>query len=628
MNFFERQAAARRASTRLVVLFALAVAGIVAAVNLAAWMVVPTWRMLAFATGVTLITILFGSLYRIASLGSGGEPIAQQLGGTRVAEDTSDPALRRLRNVVEEIAIASGVPVPKVYVLDHEAGINAFAAGYSPADAVVAVTRGALDRLNRDELQGVIAHEFSHILNGDMRLNIRLIGVLFGILMIGLIGRKILEHGRFGGRAKNVGVILIAAMVALAIGYIGLFCGRMIKAGVSRTRERLADASAVQFTRQTQGLAGALKKIGGLEDGSRLNQRADAEEVSHMLFGDGIGFSGLFATHPPLLERIRELEPSFAGEQLERLRKGWQAAPPNGMQEDIVMGLDGDSGSRLPAAGQELAVTPPMVAAQVAMPAADDYKRADSIVGAIPDALRDLASQRDTVMPLLLGMLLADDETVLALQHVEISTRLGQDTAAQAIRIHQQLTADLHPMLRLPLAALAFPVLRMRPRPQLETFLDTVHAAVHADGDVSLFEYCLGRLLTVQVRESLDPARYARFGRRKPGNVRTEFATLLSVVAQAGHNDEASAKRAYLAGLQRVLPRDHLPYAPPANGVLALDEVWAPLDALDPLAKQAMVEAVTAAVSHDGRVSVAEAELLRTICGVLHCPLPPMLECG
>ena len=628
MNFFERQAAARRTSSRLVLLFALAVLGIMLAVDVVVWLVTQSTGMVLFASVATLGVIALGSLYRIASLGGGGEPVAQQMGGTLVPEDTHDPSLRRLRNVVEEISIASGVPVPRLYVLEHEAGINAFAAGYTTSDAVVAVTRGALDRLNRDELQGVIAHEFSHILNGDMRLNIRLIGVLFGILMIGLIGRKILEHGRFGGRAKNVGVILIAAMVALAIGYIGLFCGRMIKAGVSRTRERLADASAVQFTRQTQGLAGALKKIGGLEDGSRLNQRADAEEVSHMLFGDGIGFSGLFATHPPLLERIRELEPSFAGEQLERLRKGWQAAPPNGMQEDIVMGLDGDSGSRLPAAGQELAVTPPMVAAQVAMPAADDYKRADSIAGAIPDALRDLASQRDTVMPLLLGMLLADDETVLALQHVEISTRLGQDTAAQAIRIHQQLTADLHPMLRLPLAALAFPVLRMRPRPQLETFLDTVHAAVHADGDVSLFEYCLGRLLTVQVRESLDPARYARFGRRKPGNVRNEFATLLSVVAQAGHNDEASAKRAYLAGLQRVLPRDHLPYAPPANGVLALDEVWAPLDALDPLAKQAMVEAVTAAVSHDGRVSVAEAELLRTICGVLHCPLPPLLERG
>lgn len=626
MNFFERQAAARRASTRLVVLFALAVAGIVAAVNLAAWMVVPTWRMLAFATGVTLITILFGSLYRIASLGSGGEPIAQQLGGTRVAEDTSDPALRRLRNVVEEIAIASGVPVPKVYVLDHEAGINAFAAGYSPADAVVAVTRGALDRLNRDELQGVIAHEFSHILNGDMRLNIRLIGVLFGILMIGLIGRKILEHGRFGDRRGNAGALVLAALVAMVIGYIGLFCGRMIKAGVSRSRERLADASAVQFTRQTHGLAGALKKIGGLDEGSQLSHRSDAEEVSHMLFGDGVGFSSLFATHPPLLERIQALEPRFDGKQLQRLQARWQASPPDGLQEDIALGLDGNRESRLPAATQQMQVDPPAVAAQVATPAADDYLRADSIVGAIPDALRGLAAGRDTVMPLLLGLLLADDEALAARQQAEIAARLDDATGAHAQRIHRQLIADLHPMLRLPLAALAFPVLRQRPRPQLDAFLDAVHAVVHADGEVSLFEYCLARLLQVQVREALDPARYARFGRRKPGSVRREFATLLAVVAQAGHADAASAQRAYLAGLQRVLPRDHLPYAPPASGVQALDRVWEPLDALDPLAKQVMVEAITDAIRHDGRISVAEAELLRTVCAVLHCPLPPVLD--
>ena len=626
MNFFERQAASRRASSRLVLLFALAVVGIVAAVNLAAWMVVPTWRMLAFATGVTLVTILFGSLYRIASLGSGGEPIAQQLGGTRVAEDTRDPALRRLRNVVEEIAIASGVPVPKVYVLDQEAGINAFAAGYSPSDAVVAVTRGALDRLNRDELQGVIAHEFSHILNGDMRLNIRLIGVLFGILMIGLIGRKILEHGRFGGRRGNVGALVLAALVAMVIGYIGLFCGRMIKAGVSRSRERLADASAVQFTRQTHGLAGALKKIGGLDEGSQLSHRSDAEEVSHMLFGDGVGLSRLFATHPPLLERIQALEPRFDGKQLQRLQSRWQASPPDGLQEDIALGLDGHAGSRLPGATQQLRVDPPAVAAQVAAPAADDYLRADSIVVAIPDALRELATGRGTVMPLMFALLLSDSHGLAARQQTEISTRLGEPTAAEAHRIHRQLITDLHPMLRLPLAALAFPLLRQHPRPQLDAFLDAVHAVVHADGEVSLFEYCLARLLHVQVREALDPARYARFGRRKPGSVRREFATLLAVVAQAGHADAASAQRAYLAGLQRVLPRDHLPYAPPAEGVQALDVVWEPLDALDPLAKQMLVEAITDAISHDGRISVAESELLRTICGVLHCPLPPVLE--
>ena len=628
MNFFERQAAARRTSSRLVLLFALAVLGIMLAVDVVVWLVTQSTGMVLFASVATLGVIALGSLYRIASLGGGGEPVAQQMGGTLVPEDTHDPALRRLRNVVEEISIASGVPVPKLYVLEHEAGINAFAAGYTTSDAVVAVTRGALDRLNRDELQGVIAHEFSHILNGDMRLNIRLIGVLFGILMIGLIGRKILEHGRFvsRGRDNSGAALLAAALVAMAVGYIGLFFGRRIKAGVSRSRERLADASAVQFTRQTQGLAGALKKIGGLQEGARLNDRSDAEEVSHMLFGDGVGFSGLFATHPPLLERIRALEPGFGGEQLKHLQAQWRAAPPDGLQEDIAMGLDGHVGSRLPSASRQLAVSAPVVAAQVATPAADDYQRADSIVGAIPDALRDLAAGRDTVMPLLLALLLAGDEALAARQQAEIAARLDADTGLQAQRIHQQLTADLHPMLRLPLAALAFPVLRQRPRPRLDAFLDAVDAVVHADGDVSLFEYCLAQLLRVHVREALDPARYARFGRRKPGSVRREFATLLALVAQAGHQDDASAQRAYLAGLQRVLPRDHLPYAPPAGGVQALDAVWEPLDALDPLAKQAMVEAITAAIAHDGRVSVAESELLRTLCGVLHCPLPPVLE--
>ncbi|HOU64895.1 MAG TPA: M48 family metallopeptidase [Thermomonas sp.] len=633
MNFFEQQAVARRTSARLVFLMAVAIAGIVLAVDAVVWVATQSPELVLFATVSSVAVIALGSLYRIASLGGGGEPVAQQLGGTLVPENTTEPGLRRLRNVVEEIAIASGVPVPKVYVLEHEAGINAFAAGYSTSDAVIAVTRGALDRLNRDELQGVVAHEFSHILNGDMRLNIRLVGVLFGILMIGLIGRKILEHGRFGGRGKNIGAILVAALVAMLIGYVGLFFGRMIKAGVSRTREKLADASAVQFTRQTQGLSGALKKIGGLHDGSRLNQRSDAEEVSHMLFGDGVGFDQLFAgklfaTHPPLLERIRALEPGFNDDAMARLQAQWRASPPDGMQEDVALGLGGGSGARLPGATQALSVTPPMVAAQVAAPGADDYRRADSIVIAIPDALRDLARQRESVMPLLLGLLLAGDEALAERQRVDIAARLGGEVADHAVRIHQQLTADLHPMLRLPLAGLAFPVLRLRPRPQLDAFMDTVQAVVHADGQVSLFEYCLGRLLTVQVRESLDPSRYARFGRRKPGNVRKEFASLLAVVAQAGHEDRASAQHAYLAGLQRVLPRDHLPYVPPANGVLALDAVWEPLDALDPLAKQAMVEAVTAAVSHDGRVSVAESELLRTICAVLHCPLPPMLERG
>ncbi|MEO6264515.1 MAG: M48 family metallopeptidase [Luteimonas sp.] len=637
MNFFEHQAAARRTSARLVVLFALAVAGIVVAVDFATWVAYggsagkepgEVGALLVFSTFATLAIIGLGSLYRIASLRGGGEPVALQFGGVPVPEDTTDFNLRRLRNVIEEIAIASGVPVPKIYVLEHEAAINAFAAGYSPSDAVVAVTRGALDRLNRDELQGVIAHEFSHILNGDMRLNIRLIGVLFGILMLGLIGRKVLQFGGRGRNSKGAGAVLAAALIAMVVGYIGLFFGRMIKASVSRTRESLADASAVQFTRQTQGLAGALKKIGGIGEGSRLNDRGDAEEVSHMLFGDGVGFSGLFATHPPLLERIQALEPSFRADQLDELTHRWLASPPNGLEEDARLGLDAGSGARLPNANTEWNVTPPMVVAQVAQPAADDYRRADAIVATIPASLRALAAQREAVMPLLLGLLLDGDHTLAGIQGTEIAARLGQPVAAQAAQLHRQAIDELHPMLRLPLAALAFPVLRLRPRPELDSFLDTVHAVINADGHVSLFEYCLGRLLQAQVRESLDPARHARFGRRKLNEVRSEIATLLCVVAQAGNGDPADAQRAYLAGIQRVLPRDHLPYLPRAGGVLVLDEVWELLDALDPLAKQALVEGITAAISHDGRVNVAEAELLRTICGVLHCPLPPMLERG
>ena len=283
MNFFEHQAAARRMSSRLLLLFALAVAGIVAAVDAVAWLLTGSVQVVAFTSVATLAVIGFGSMYRIASLRGGGDAVALQMGGVPVPEDATDLNLRRLRNVVDEIASASGVPVPRVYVLEHEAAINAFAAGYSSSDAVVAVTRGALDRLNRDELQGVVAHEFSHILNGDMRLNIRLVGVLFGILMIGLIGRKILAPGRFGGRGKGAGGVLGVALVAIVVGYIGLFFGRMIKAGVSRSREVLADASAVQFTRQAQGLAGALKKIGGLHEGARLNDRGDAAAVSSLV---------------------------------------------------------------------------------------------------------------------------------------------------------------------------------------------------------------------------------------------------------------------------------------------------------------------------------------------------------
>ena len=644
MNFFERQDQARRQSRRLIVLFALAVAGIVLAVDLVFLLVFgglgreETPRA-SLAVGLVLSTLLslgiigVASLYRMASLRSGGAAVATQLGGTPVPEDSRDFHYRRLRNVVEEIAIASGVPVPQIFVLEQEAGINAFAAGYSPDDAAVAVTRGALDRLNRDELQGVIAHEFSHILNGDMRLNIRLMGVLFGILVLAVIGRKVLQHGRGGRSSRGAAGVLLAALGLVVVGYIGLFFGRLIKAGVSRQREFLADASAVQFTRQTRGLAGALKKIGGLEEGSRLASH-DTEEVAHMLFGDGIGYSRLFATHPPLLARIQALEPGFKPQALEDLAARWQMHPPSGLDEDIALGLVGPDGARPPAAGTppplpddaaRVEVTPPAVVAQVAHPAGDDYQHAGRLLQALPETLRDAAQEREEALPLLLGLLLAPPGEVRDRQMFELAARHDERLSRQAVDYADRLV-ELPRSLQLPLAAMAMPALRKRPRPELERFMDTCFALSHADGRIDLFEYCLGRLLRIQVFGALEPARAWVPGKRRLMSVTAPALDLLSVLAQAGHADEVEARRAFLAGVHRAFPRLDAPYRPPRDWQRALDEAWPVLDQVEPLGKELLLEALVAAAGHDGRINIAEAELLRAICASLHCPLPPLLE--
>lgn len=314
----------------MIVLFTLAVIAIVLAVDAVVYLVLgilgaasqepaePRVDVLVFTTLGALLVIGLSSAYRISSLRRGGAVVARQLGGTPVHATPKEFAYQRLRNVVEEIAIASGVPVPEIFVLEDETAINAFAAGYTPADAAITVTRGCLDKLTREELQGVIAHEFSHVLNGDMRLNIRLIGVAFGILAIAVMGRVIMRGASRSGRRKDGRLVLIG-LGLLVVGYIGVFFARLIKASISRQREFLADASAVQFTRQTEGIAGALKKIGVLASGSELKSH-DGEEVAHMLFGDGVGYSALFATHPPLIQRIKRLQPGFDPVRWCRLR--------------------------------------------------------------------------------------------------------------------------------------------------------------------------------------------------------------------------------------------------------------------------------------------------------------------
>jgi Zn-dependent protease with chaperone function len=354
VNFFVAQDKARQASRRLIAAYIVAtiliVAGITAIVGFALYTFTDTGygyapgEFVRNNTGILIATallttlfILGASMFKTSVLSSGGGAVATQLGGTLVPADVQDPLRRRLRNVVEEMAIASGVPVPEIYVLEEESGINAFAAGYTPSDAAVAVTRGTLELLDRDELQGVIAHEFSHILNGDMRLNIRLMGVLFGIMVLGLIGRLIVRGGYHASivssrRDRGTPVVLVIGLGLAILGGIGMFFARVIKAGVSRQREFLADASAVQFTRQSAGIANALKKIGGYSEGS-LIQAADPEEVSHMLFGSGLKLSGMFATHPPLIKRIQALDPNFKESDFPRVDPRQQPMQATGAGE-------------------------------------------------------------------------------------------------------------------------------------------------------------------------------------------------------------------------------------------------------------------------------------------------------
>lgn len=632
MNFFERQEQARRQSGRLVILFALAVVAIVAAVNLVYLVMVGGFpdegsprHVLGGMLVVSITTVgIIGvaSMHRIASLSTGGAAVALQMGGTPVPEDSHDPHYRRLRNVVEEIAIASGVPVPQIFVLESEIGINAFAAGYAPGDAAIAVTRGALERLNRDELQGVVAHEFSHVLNGDMRLNIRLMGLLFGILALAIISRKVLLHSR--GSSRNAAPVILIALAVLVVGYVGQLFGRLIKAGISRQREFLADASAVQFTRQTKGLSGALKKIGGLQEGSKLASR-DTEEVAHMLFGDGVGYSSLFATHPPLLARIQALEPSFRPAAMADLSARWQMHPPSGLDEDLALGLDARAQPPLPGDRAELSVTPPAVVAQVGAPNTRDYERAGALVSAIPDTLRRAAHERDEVPALLFGLLMATPGKVRERQQFELSSRHDERLVRQALDYADRL-ADLPRILCLPLAAMAMPSLRRRPRVELEQFMDSCYALTHADGKVSLFEYSLGRLLSSHVSQLLDPAAASRPARHRLADASAQAIEVMAVLAQAGHDDPAAAMRAYLAGMARVFPRLNAPYRPPAEPLRALDDALPRLDEVEPRGKELLLEGLVAAVSHDGRICVAEAELLRAICATLHCPLPPMLE--
>jgi Zn-dependent protease with chaperone function len=562
-----------------------------------------------------LTVIATGTAYKVASLSAGGNAVARLLGGRPINTNTANLKQRQVLNVVEEMAIASGVPVPTVYLLEDEAGINAFAAGFSPTDAVVAVTQGTVDLLSRDELQGVIAHEFSHILNGDMRLNIRLMGVLHGILVIALIGYTILRGGRITTDRKGGSFpILLFALSLLAIGYVGVFFARLIKSAVSRQREFLADASAVQFTRNPGGIAGALKKIGGFAKGSKIKS-PKAEEASHFYFALGLVTAFEFlSTHPPLDERIRRIDPSFDGKfpKIEYPVIEYVEGPPPPPTTPIT--------------DAKLSVLPKELTDLVGKLTQAHIAYAAALVSALPNRVVDQVHEPSGARAVIFALLLSPDSETRRAQFGILNESKDPLVTRNTLEVSSQIE-KLPPQARLPLIDMALPALRRLSPEQHEAFRDLVRRLVMADEKCDLFEFTVLHIL----RRHLD--RY--FHNTPPPKVKyeslvpltDECSVLLSGLAQTGHSDDELTARAFADGAEE-LGDIGKKLSLRTRKECSLTAIWEALEKLvevTPKLKRQVLRACTAAVSHDQQVTIQEGELLRAIADTLDCPLPPFL---
>lgn len=593
MRFLEDQAAARRRTRLCLVLLALVVLVMALASAGLALVFLPR-KVIDYLggreatlvkTGLTFTGVIAAaSCWKVRQLARlGGQAVVRRLGALPL-DDQADPTTRQLHNVVAEMALAAGIPVPCLYLLPDEPAINAFISGYGPADATLCLTRGALHQLTRDELQGVVAHEFSHLLNGDMRLNLRLLGWLHGISLIADLGRE-LFFDRSSTTGRGSGSPLLGGLLGtllLVIGGCGLFFANLIQAAAARSRERLADASAVQFTRQPQGLANALKKIAAHPLQGRLYHRR-ARSVAHMVLGDS--GASWFATHPPVLERIQQLEPDFDEWQLERLRA----------EALLPMGVAHVAGNPAFAAPPPVSAAPPLAA--VATPA--PWRN-------IPETLQAFVRQPRQAAELLLAL--------------AASPSVADGGAGQ------RWADSLHPSLRLPVAQLTFPAIRQLPRPVLRQLLVDLKTGFAATPELDLSRYCLARIIQRQLIGSLAPGRQRLSGRRTLAQARVAVLTLYAVAAEQNHRDVQAARRAFMLAVASTFPGLHCAYEPPHPWRPALEGALARLGLLSIAARTLVLEGLLCLVKADERVQTSELELLRLYCTVLELPYPVLDE--
>jgi len=641
MDFFASQDAARRKTGLLLFYFTLAVFFIIAAIYAALTFIFvyqqsknglfdPSrlWNIDLFISvvSVTLIVVVSGSLYKIAVLRSGGARVAEMLGGKLIPAGSEDFLEKRLLNIVEEMAIASGVSVPPVYLMEEEKGINAFAAGFTTDDAVVGITRGALETLNREELQGVIAHEFSHILNGDMWLDLKLVGFLHGILLIALIGRSILRGSSRSRDSKNSGGAVLFGLVLLILGYIGVLFGKLIKSGVSRQREYLADASAVQFTRNPQGLAGALKKIGGLAAGSLIENKR-AEEISHMFFSNGLKASwvGAFSTHPPLVERITRLDPSFDGTFPKIVQKKLTAEGAEEIESKEMRPVDTiPKGTALALA--ILAADPANITRDIGTPVREHIEYARRLLDSLPQQVREAASDPFGARAVIYGLLLDKDDDIRGrqLQHLKLSADQPVFAATENI-LPFMLTLDDE--ARLPLMDLTLPSLRSMSLEQFRRFEENINSLVRIDKRISLFELTLEHVIVRRLEKTfLRPQRSVK-AIDSVQEVANEISAILSLLANIGHAEEngAQAFARAAATFKQQGPVFHFLTAKECQGI-KLNKVLDLLALLSPKVKQSLITASFQSLVHDKQITMKEAEFFRLLVYALDIPLPPWVK--
>ncbi|CAI2332177.1 M48 family metallopeptidase [Vibrio parahaemolyticus] len=617
MDFFHHQDTARQRTGLLVMLFTLAVlaiTGLVSVISIGIYFYftgepfttqsIISYCLLSFV-GVLLV-VSISSFIRLSELNAnGGCGVAESIGGKLISTDTSNAKHRQLLNVVEEMSIASGIPVPPVYVMAEEHGINAFAAGMSIDDAVIGVTQGALDAFSRDELQGVIAHEFSHILNGDMRLNTRLIGALFGITCIAHFGHLILDNSnstRHVSRSssdsnKGFAVIILIAIVCLVLGWLGTLFGNMIKAAISRQREFLADASAVQFTRNDQGIAGALKKIGSNVQGSTLNTKA-SDEMSHMMFGQSklSGFSGLFATHPPLDERIRRIEPNWDGSYAQHSH-----AQNTAFDNEQVSGFAVGGGSP---------------ASQSASPSEQLSETGQQLISQLPPELVDIA--REPYSARFVAFALIFDGSDIQREMIKSYVPLASQST-----LLPWLDYDLPLHLRFPLLELALPALKSLSEAQKISLCKVLRELSETDNQYSLAEWCVINLLEKQLLASFGFIKQHKTLKQLEESV----FWLLRELAWVSHSQADKAQRAYHCALAHLgFPEVTLE---PANSNWHLSRAALELLLqLKPKDRRMFVKACRLAIESDGEITVAEGELYRVIACFLEVPEPPLTISG